>query len=86
VELIRQRRKDNVSDDDTMLRSGTELRLLGLDVGDRRIGVAVSDPTGSITTPIEVYQRREPKADVRHVTELMTVYGATSIVVGLPKT
>jgi len=74
-----------VSDDNTMLRFGTELRLLGLDVGDRRIGVAVSDPTGSITTPIEVYQRREPKADARHVSELMTEYGATSVVLGLPK-
>ena len=30
---------------------GGALRLLGLDVGERRIGVAVSDPTGTITSP-----------------------------------
>jgi putative Holliday junction resolvase len=70
-------RRSGLSDD--------SLRLLGLDVGDRRIGVAVSDPTGSFATPIEVYQRRGPVQDVQHVVELLKEYEATAVVVGLPK-
>lgn len=61
------------------------LRLLGLDVGDRRIGVAVSDPTGAIATPMEVYHRRTPEADVQHVADLLRDYEASRVVVGLPK-
>jgi putative Holliday junction resolvase len=61
------------------------LRLLGLDVGDRRIGVAVSDPTGAIATPITVYHRRDQEADVRHVVALATEFEASGVVVGLPK-
>ena len=61
------------------------LRLLGLDVGDRRIGVAVSDPTGSLASPVEVYRRRDVPSDVRHVVELLDEYEATGVVVGLPK-
>lgn len=61
------------------------LRLIGLDVGDRRIGVAVSDPTGSLATPVGVYQRRGHDADLQHVMELLQEYEATAVVVGLPK-
>ena len=61
------------------------IRLLGLDVGDRRIGVAVSDPTGSLASPVGVYQRRGPKADVQHMLQLTREYEATGVVVGLPK-
>jgi putative Holliday junction resolvase len=61
------------------------LRLLGLDVGDRRIGVAVSDPTGSISRPVEVYRRQNPAADVQHVRSLLEEYEASGVVVGLPK-
>jgi putative holliday junction resolvase len=61
-----------------------EIRLLGLDVGDRRIGVAVSDPTGLLASPVEIYQRREPRSDVQHVVSLMEEYEATGVVVGLP--
>lgn len=64
---------------------GYELRLVGLDVGDRRIGVAVSDPTGSLASPLGVYHRRGPDADVRHVLGLVQEYDATGVVVGLPK-
>jgi len=65
--------------------SDDSLRLLGLDVGDRRIGVAVSDPTGSLASPVEVYYRRGPKQDIDHVASLLQEYEATGIVVGLPK-
>ena len=61
------------------------MRLLGLDVGDRRIGVAVSDPTGSLASPIEVYRRRDPRLDVQHMLDLVQEYEAGGVVVGLPK-
>jgi putative Holliday junction resolvase len=60
------------------------LRLLGLDVGDRRIGVAVSDPTGSLATPIEVYSRRGEERDVGHIAELANELRVSGIIVGLP--
>jgi putative Holliday junction resolvase len=61
------------------------IRLLGLDVGDRRIGVAVSDPTGSLATPVEVYHRRDRASDVRHMVRLAGDLEVSGIIVGLPK-
>lgn len=61
------------------------LRLVGLDVGDRRIGVAVSDPTGCLATPVEVYTRREVGVDVTHIARLCDELETSRIVVGLPK-
>ena len=66
-------------------QSGDDLRLLGLDVGDRRIGVAVSDPTGFLATPVEVYHRTDPESDLRHLLELAQEYEASGAVVGLPR-
>lgn len=62
-----------------------ERRMLGLDVGDRRIGIAVSDFTGSLATPIETYRRRTPEQDVQYITRLAEENEASKIVVGLPK-
>lgn len=59
-------------------------RLLGLDVGDRRVGVAVSDPTGLLATPIEVYVRRGEPSDSEHIARLADDEGAEGVVVGLP--
>lgn len=64
---------------------GNSRRLLGLDVGDRRIGVAVSDPTGCLATPVEVYTRRDLSVDVRHIDALLHELEASRIIVGLPK-
>ncbi len=61
------------------------LRLLGLDVGDRRIGVAISDPTGSLASPVEVYHRRDQVTDTQHVMDLADELEASGVVVGLPK-
>ena len=46
-------------------------RILALDVGDVRIGVAVSDPTGTIAQPLEVYRRVGYGPDSRYVAELL---------------
>ena len=66
---------------------GTTLRVLSLDLGERRIGVAVSDPTGTIVTPVNAIVRTDSEEkDVKFVLELVTLYGAGTIVVGLPIT
>lgn len=59
--------------------------FVGLDVGDRRIGIAVSDPTGALASPREVYTRCGQHADIQHVLDLIVEYEASAVVVGLPK-
>ena len=63
---------------------GGVLRLLGLDVGERRIGVAVSDPTGTITSPLTAIQRAGLEDDLKAITDLAEKHEAAAIVVGLP--
>ena len=59
-------------------------RIIGLDVGDVRIGVAVSDPLGSMALPRPFLQRRNEADDIAKVRALMEETGADRIVVGLP--
>ena len=59
-------------------------RVLALDVGDVRIGVAVSDPTGTIAQPLEVYRRVGYGPDSRYVLEMCEKYGTTRVLLGLP--
>ena len=57
-------------------------RLLALDIGGRRIGVAVSDEMGMIASPIATIDARgDVAAEVR---KLIDQYGTSRIVVGLP--
>lgn len=60
-------------------------RILGLDVGDRRIGVAVSDALRMIATPHSVYTRVGYTPDVKHIQKLCQETGAGMIVCGLPR-
>lgn len=61
------------------------MRVLGLDLGSRRIGVAVSDPDGRIATPVEVVARSgDHAADRRRLVALAGEWEAECIVVGLP--
>ncbi len=59
-------------------------RVLALDVGDKRIGIAVSDPTRLIASPHSVYTRVGWGPDVRHVHKVAQDTQADSVVVGLP--
>lgn len=59
-------------------------RVLGIDFGTRRVGAAVSDPGRTIATPLEVYERRDPKQDARHYRELVAEHDVDRIVIGLP--
>jgi putative holliday junction resolvase len=56
---------------------------LGLDPGEARIGVARSDPTGFLATPLETV-RRGP-GDVRRIARLAAATEAAEVVVGLPR-
>lgn len=60
------------------------MRALGLDVGSKTIGVAVSDPGGTIATPRQVLARRGHAEDAAAVVALAREIDARAVVVGLP--
>jgi putative Holliday junction resolvase len=60
------------------------MRILGLDVGERRIGVAVADESVRVALPITIVERREPSADLDAIARLVQDQGAEAIVIGLP--
>lgn len=62
------------------------MALLALDVGSKRIGVAVGDPTGSFALPLTVIDRTNLKADLTRIAQLAGEYDAEEIVVGYPVT
>jgi putative holliday junction resolvase len=59
-------------------------RVLGLDVGSRRIGIAVSDPLGITAQGLETLQRRNKRADLAALERVIREYEVREIVVGLP--
>ena len=61
------------------------MRSLGLDIGGRRIGVAVSDPLGISVSPLEVLRDYDPEA-IRGYLEEKASEGVGVVVVGLPLT
>jgi putative Holliday junction resolvase len=62
----------------------TQGRLLGLDYGTKRIGVAVSNDGQSISSPIENYTRRDAASDSDFLKYAVEEYQAVGIIVGLP--
>jgi len=61
----------------------SDSRVLGLDPGERRIGVALSDPLGIIASPFTVIDRRTENL-AKRLRELCAEYDVGTIVVGLP--
>jgi putative Holliday junction resolvase len=59
-------------------------RVLGLDVGLRRIGIAVSDPMGITAQGLETLQRRNKRQDMAALERVIRQYAVREIVVGLP--
>src|SRR3989338_5927052 len=62
------------------------MRVMGLDVGDRRIGVALSDSLGLTAQPLTVLERRGAAADAAAVRALVEAHGVDTVAVGLPLT
>ncbi|MCS6829488.1 MAG: Holliday junction resolvase RuvX [Armatimonadota bacterium] len=61
-------------------------RVLALDIGERRIGVAVSDEIGVLAQPLMVIQRQGVAQDIAHILQLVRERGVETVVVGLPVT
>lgn len=60
-------------------------KYLGLDVGNARIGVAISDPNGSYSLPLTTIERKSIKDDISAIKELATRYKIeNAIIVGIP--
>jgi putative Holliday junction resolvase len=62
------------------------MRVLALDLGERRIGVAVSDPTGTVARPVGVVERKSRAEDFATIARLVAEYGAERVIVGRPLT
>jgi putative Holliday junction resolvase len=59
-------------------------KILALDVGDKRVGVAVSDAAGWQARPVEILTRRSKREDFAAVARLVEEHRAAAIVVGYP--
>jgi putative Holliday junction resolvase len=60
-------------------------RVLGVDVGTVRVGVALSDPTGTLASPLETVQRAKDGSDLDRLVRLVEEHEVTEIVVGEPR-
>lgn len=62
------------------------MRTLGLDVGERRIGIAISDPLGMIASPLRVLDRKETTDPIGDIIAEAQTLEVETIVVGMPLT
>lgn len=60
------------------------MRKLGLDFGDARIGLAISDPLGIFASGLETYHRKNLDADLEHIKNLIKDKEVDTVVAGLP--
>ncbi len=61
------------------------MSTLGLDIGEKRIGVAIADPEGLLAIPLTVIERVGEEADLETILALASEHGVRRIVVGLPR-
>src|SRR5262249_2159532 len=59
-------------------------RLLGLDYGTKRLGLALSNAEQTIATPLETWLRRDQRQDEKYLQQKVQEYGVVGLVVGLP--
>ena len=60
------------------------MRILGIDFGDRKIGLAISDMLGITAQPLLSYRRRNKKEDARFFKRVAAEYDIQEVIVGLP--
>lgn len=60
-------------------------RSLGLDIGDRRIGIAISDPLGITAAGLDTLERINMNKDIDAIADIAKRHGAIEIIVGLPQ-
>lgn len=61
------------------------MRILGLDIGSKTIGVAISDPLGWTAQGISTIRRTKKESDLEEVKKICKEYSVETIVIGLPK-
>jgi putative Holliday junction resolvase len=61
------------------------MRVLGLDIGDRRIGVALSDPTGILASPLTIIERASDEHAIDAILKVVAERGVEKVIVGLPR-
>jgi putative Holliday junction resolvase len=59
-------------------------RVMGVDVGTARVGLALSDPTGTLASPLETLRRAKNKSDLDRLAALVVEHEVTEVVVGEP--
>lgn len=62
------------------------MKALGIDFGERRIGLAISDPQGRVAVPLEAFERRDDRSAVRYIAEIAGREGVEALFVGEPRT
>ncbi|MFC2070388.1 Holliday junction resolvase RuvX [Chloroflexota bacterium] len=67
-----------------ILQRGNITRNLGLDIGDRRIGVALGDPGGIIASPLTIINRTDEQQDIAAIIAIITQNDVGKIIAGLP--
>lgn len=60
------------------------MRIMALDVGRVRIGIAISDSLGLIATPYENYDRRNISSDIAHIKNIIEQNRVAKVLIGLP--
>ncbi len=61
------------------------MRIMGLDVGEKRIGIAISDPMGWTAQGHSVLMRGKPENDLEHLSRLCSEFEVEKIVLGFPR-
>jgi len=60
------------------------VRIIGLDVGERRVGIAISDPTGTVARPLQTLMRGSREEDFAAIAEIVEKHHVELLVVGCP--
>ncbi len=61
------------------------MRSIGLDIGDKRIGVALSDALGILATPLLVFEHTSDWKDISTILDLVKQYSVECLIVGIPR-
>lgn len=61
------------------------MRILAVDVGEKRIGIALSDALGWLATPLTVITYKKPEDGLAAIEELIRIHGVEQVIVGYPR-
>ncbi|MFY9174556.1 MAG: Holliday junction resolvase RuvX [Peptococcia bacterium] len=61
------------------------MRIMGLDIGEKRIGIALSDPLGYTSQGLQTLERKDLQGDLQKIADLIKEWEVSKLVVGLPR-